>query len=163
MLEWYHWTLIGLAIVAGLLACNVPRALFWLFLGAFSYITSAWWHNAGIPFGTLYGAGTNLFICWLLYRMAETRWEMGVFNCFIFMLLIDLLFVTDIIKSRETFAICLEVANAAAMLLIGATGILDRIGAARHDFRIWGSSVLRRCHRALFASRKEYPRWWRAP
>lgn len=165
MLEWYHWTLIGMAASAAILAWNVPRALLWLGLGAASYVTSAMWHNAGLPFATHYGAATNVVIFLLLFKYAQTWWEMKFWPCITLMLLIDLLYVTGVIKTQEAFGIALEVVNAIAILLIGATGLTDRInaGAGNHNrgspYRAWASAL----HRTLFAKRERYPRWWSEP
>jgi hypothetical protein len=161
MLEWYHWALISLCILAGVSAWNVSRAILWLGLGAFSYVTSAWWHDAGFPYATLYGAFTNVVICVLLYKMADSKWEMGVFNCFIGMILIDLLYVCGVVKNAYDFAVGLEVVNVCAMLLIGATGILERLRSYGYDFRNSDSAVLHRIHHALHSQRSSYPHWWK--
>lgn len=160
-MEWYHWMLILTCVLSGLLAWDVPRALLWLGLGAFSYVTSAWWHDAGFPYATLYGAFTNVVICGLLYKMADSKWEMGVFNLFIGMILIDLLYVCGVVKSPYDFAVALEVVNFCAMLLIGITGILERLRKDGYDFSRSDSHFLRRCHSALHSQRQPYPHWWK--
>ncbi len=74
-MEWYHLVMIGAAVVAAALAWNVPRAVLWIVAGAISYVTSAWWHTAGLPGATYYGAATNLVICYLLWIFAQRRYE----------------------------------------------------------------------------------------
>lgn len=163
MLEWYHVTLIIMALAAGIAAWDVPRAVLWICLGALSYATSAWWHNMGFPYATLYGACTNFAICVLLAWLATTKYELWVFNAFILMLVIDALFVAGFIGSRFAFAVSLEIVNAAAMLLIMATGVSDRI--ARHEGQSVGDhhpGIAHLCNRALLAERTtHHEKWWR--
>lgn len=132
-MAWYHITLISAAIIAVALAWRVPRAVIWLGLGAISYVISAAWHNAGLPYATQFGAATNLVICYLFICWAEQRWEMRLLNCFHMMLLIDLLYIFGVIHDHLIFAATLEIINLAAILLVAGTGILDWI--ARHGHR----------------------------
>lgn len=162
-LEWYHVTLIVMALVSGIAAWDVPRAVLWICLGALSYATSAWWHNMGLPYATVYGATTNFVICLLLAWLATTKYELWLFNAFILMLVIDALFVAGFISSRFTFAVSLEIVNAAAMLLVMATGISERI--ARHDGHSFGDhrpSFADYCNRALLKERTpHHQKWWK--
>lgn len=162
-MEWYHATLLTMAVVAVVLAWRVPNAAAFVALGFFSYLSSAAWHNAGFPYATLYGASTNLVICYVIYRYgANVRWEAKLMACFVLMLLIDLLYVFGVIKSQYNFAVSLELVNAYALLLISATGILQRMGNG-HRFSHPYRSFLASFNRAVFAERKQYPRWWRHP
>lgn len=162
-MEWYHEVLAAMAIIAVILAWRVPNAVLWVGLGTLSFVTSAWWHNAGFPYGTLYGAATNLAICFAIYKYGkDTRWEGKLMSGFILMLLLDLLYVCGAIKTQYIFAVSLEVVNAYCLLLIWATGVAERIGNGRgfsHPYR----DVLGSFNRAVFAERKEYPKWWRHP
>lgn len=159
MLEWYHWTLITMAAIAAISAWHLPRATLWIGLGAFSYVTSAWWHNAGFPYGAAYGMATNLAICFTIYALAQQRWELRTWNMIHAMILIDILYLAGVIKTHLLFAVSLEVINAAALLLITATGIMDRAGYARlrsgsyRGRRPWGFA------RALFSERRHPPFW----
>jgi hypothetical protein len=160
-MEWFHATLLTMAAIAVALAWRVPNAAFFVALGVISYVSSAAWHNMGFPYATLYGAFTNLVICCVIYRSGiDVKWEAQLMACFVFMLLIDLLFVVGIIKSQYNFAVSLELANAYALLLISATGIAERIGNGRrfsHPYR----DLLDSFNRSVFAESKQYPRWWR--
>lgn len=162
-MEWYHGTLLTMAVIAVVLAWRVPNAALWVGFGLFSYVTSAWWHNAGFPYATLYGAATNVATCLAIYYVGVAKWEMRLFACFILMLLIDLLFVCGVIETQYIFAVSLEVVNAYALLLIWAAGIAERVGGG-HRFGHPYRSLLDRVHRALFSQgKKQYPRWWRHP
>ncbi|MCW0235227.1 MAG: hypothetical protein OJJ21_16620 [Ferrovibrio sp.] len=159
-MQWYHEALLIMASVAAATAWRVPRAALWLSLGAFSYITSAIWHNYGMPYATVYGASTNFVICLLLSRYAAMKWEMLLFDAFIAMLLVDFLFVTGFIPTQYWFAVSLEIINAAAILLVWSTGITEMVQRNGWSFSGSGRNFLGRCHRALFSQRKAYPRWW---
>ena len=111
----------------------------------------------------MFGACTNFAICLLLAWLATTKYELWIFNAFICMLMIDALFVSGFIGSRFAFAVSLEIVNAAAMVLIMATGIADRI--ARHEGQSVGDNhpgLARMCNRALLAQRTtHHQKWWK--
>lgn len=158
-MAWYHIVLIGAAIIAAALAWHVPRAVQWLALGALSYVSSAMWHNAGLPHGAFYGAMTNLAICYGLWIWADQRWEMRLWNCFHFMLIIDILYIVGIIRDQFTFAVSLELINLAAILLIAGTGIVQRVDGM--DFGPYRHRWIDSFHRCLWPERSMASRpWW---
>lgn len=157
-MHWYQSLLLAGAVIAGYLAWNVPRAILWISLGALSFVASSWWHDAGLPYGAAFGAATNVFICFMLYAYALQRWEMRLWNVFHGMILIDLLYLSGVVRSHYDFAVALELANWLALLVIGATGISERasrgVPAGRHSVRSFGL-----VHRALWAERARPPFW----
>jgi len=163
-MEWYHATLITMAVVAVVLAWRIPEAVVTVGIGAFFYVTSAWMHLNALWFATIYGISSNLVMCLVLYPMPKSagRWVDKVFSCYILMLLIDLLYVCGVIQSYDIFAGSLEVVNAYALLLIWAAGIAERAANGRRPYHLH-SGFLDRFNRAVLAPRKEYPRWWRHP
>jgi len=176
-MEWYHATLITMAIIAAALAWRVSGAVSVVSLGSFFYILSVWLHQAMAQsgasadhieqlqhFSTAFGAATNFFMCRLLYSMPKEagRWVDKVFSCYILMLLIDLLYVCGVIKSHYIFAVSLEIVNAYALLLIWAAGIAERAANGRSPNHSHGD-FLDSFNRAVLAPRKEYPKWWRHP
>lgn len=163
-MEWYHATLITMAVVAGVLAWRIPEAVVTVGVGAFFYVTSAWMHLNGLPVAMIYGISSNLVMCLLLYPMPKSagRWVDKVFSCYILMLLIDLLYVTGVIQSPYVFAVSLEVVTAYALLLIWAAGIAERAANGRRPYHMH-RDFLGRFNRSLLAERKEYPKWWRHP
>lgn len=156
-LEWYHWTLISAAIIAGALAWRVPRAVIWIGLGVASYVTSAMWHNAGWPYATQFGAATNLAICYLFWIFSNRRWEMRLWNFFHLMLVVDLLYMFGAIRDQFTFAVSLELINLSALIFIGVTGITERAGGG---IRSWSAHPRRigLVHRTLWAQRSDNSR-----
>lgn len=157
-MHWYQGVLLAGAVIATVLAWNVPRAVLWIALGALSFITSSWWHDAGLPYGAAFGGATNFAICLALYAWAQQRWELRVWNCYHLMLLIDILYLMGFIRSHYDFAVALEIANWLALLVIGAAGIAERAGHGM-AFRPLGHSGAGFFSRALFAPRKAPPFW----
>jgi hypothetical protein len=154
-----HLILSTAAVIAAVLAWRIPRAIMWIGLGALSYVTSAWWHNAGLPYGTVYGAATNLAICYLFWIFAENRWEMRLWNFFHLMLVIDLLYIFGAIRDLFTFAVSLELINLAALLFICGVGIMERASGIYSRRSYPGGSDF--FYRALWAERSVHSRpWW---
>lgn len=163
-MEWYHATLITMAVVAVVLSWRIPEAVVTVGMGAFFYVTSAWLHLSSNTAALAFGAATNLVMCFFLYPMPKAvgRWVDKVFSCYILMLLIDLLYAVGIIQSHYNFAVSLEAINAYALLLIWAAGIAERTADGRRPDR-FDRGFLGRFNRAVLAERKEYPKWWRHP
>lgn len=157
-MHWYHVALAIGAVIAGALAWEVPRAVLWISLGALSFLASSWWHDAGWPYGAAFGAATNIGICFLIYALAELRWELRVWNCFHLMIVIDLLNLTGVVKSHYDYAVALELANWLALLVIGAAGIMERAsrGVYSGPYRARGAGLV---YRALWAERSHPPFW----
>ncbi len=163
-MEWYHQVLVLLALIAALLAWHVPRAVLWIGVGTFSYVTSAWWHQAGIPHGEVYGAATNVATCALIYYLGPpwSGMETRLMSVFVLMILVDLLYATGIIQTPYLFAVTLEIINAYALLLIWAAGITERITRNGFFRRYPYRAILDYLHQALLGPKK-YPRWWENP
>ena len=161
-MNWYQIALVIGAIAVTVLAWNVPRAALWVGLGALSAIASAWWHDAGFPYPAVFGAATNLAICFALYAYSQLKWEMRVWNCFHLMIVIDLLYLSGWIYSHYDYAVALELANWLALLIIGSAGIAERAGYgptwvfARRARTGWAGVL----HRRLYAKRTDPP-WWK--
>lgn len=161
-MNWYQLALVIGAVVAAALAWNVPRAVLWIGLGALSAIASAWWHDAALPYPAVFGAATNLAICFALYAHSQLKWEMRVWNCFHLMIVIDLLYLSGWIYSHYDYAVALELANWLALLIIGTAGIAERAGYgpawafARRARTGWAGAL----HRRLYAKRADPP-WWK--
>lgn len=156
---WYQAALlIGAAVVAWI-SWRVPRAVFWVALGVLSGVASAYWHDAGLPHGAAFGAFTNLAICFLLYALAEKRWEMRLWNVFHLMIVVDILYLAGAIRSHYQFAVALELANWLGLVVIGSAGILDRsphAGTLARRARDWAPDFV---YRALHEKRSRPPFW----
>lgn len=157
-MHWYQSILLAGAVIAAALAWNVPRAVLWISLGALSFLASSWWHDAGFPYGAAFGASTNLAVCYVIYALAQLRYELRVWNSFHLMIVLDLLYMSGVIETHYTFAVSLELANWLALVIIGTTGILERVRYGRRDIP-WRPGWLHNLHRALFAERKRPPFW----
>ncbi len=153
--------LIAGAVLAIWSAWNVPRAVFWVALGAFLYAASAMWHNYGLPHGAFFGAGTNLFICLLMGIYADQKWEMRLWNFYHLMIVIDILFIFGFIQDKFIFAASLELVNLLALAFIIGTGAVER-NAGIADGR-FGNSGVNSLYPALFSQRAAWsrPPWQR--
>lgn len=157
-MHWYQTALLVGAVIVGILAWNVPRAVLWISLGGMSFVAGSGWHDAGLPHGAAFGAFTNFMICFALYAVAELRWEMRVWNCFHLMIVLDILYLTGFIESHYDFAVGLEIANWMALLVIGAAGLMQRIGHGVFSGRDYSSGVSL-FRNALYSKRRDRPFW----
>ena len=142
--DWYLWALAIAALGVLALAWNVPRAAMWIGLGALSFCSSGWWHDARLPYPEVFGAATDLAVICALYAYARLLYELIFWGCFIVMIFIDILSLTHLLNSHHDFAIGLEVANWLALVSIGAAGLANRAGIGRS----WV---------AVFRARPEWP------
>lgn len=158
---WYFVPLASIATISTALSWRVPRARYWIGLTALSFIASVlWWMSGGIH-PAAFGAATNFIVVGLMLPRASRKWEFYVINLFGFMILVDVLWQFGAIPSRFLFAITLEMANYAVLMVIAGVGILERIPA---DGRLPSgrrhASWPHLAYRHL-VKEKRYPRWWR--
>lgn len=160
-MQWYHYTLLAMAISAGVISWKIPRAVLWLSLGALSFVLSVIWHRSGLPGGLIFGAVTNFIICVCLSCVPKRMaWETGFFNAVIMMMMLDALRAWGFIASHEAFAIGLEIVNAVAILIIAAPGASEWVAKYGY-FRPGDRSFADRSHKALFAHKPQRPTWWK--
>ena len=159
-MQWYHWTLLALTALAIVLAWRVPRAVLWVGIGALFYYLTASWHNAGLPNGVWLGAASNFAMIVLITRYGQDKWEWLLGNAFALMILIDLFHAAGY-ATRLQFAVALEIVNAAALLMIAGTGMVQRIRDGQLAARLADCVAVRRSHQAAFARAKPYPQWWK--
>lgn len=158
-MEWYHWTLIGAACTAALLAWNVPRAVLWISIGAVFYLASAMVHNYGFRYATQFGGATNLAMCYLLWIYADQRWEMRLWNAFHLMIIIDILYIFGWIGSQYDFAVALEIINLVTLIFIAGTGAAERLNGVSSGPYLAGRP--HSLHNLLWAERSDRSRpWW---
>ena len=175
-MEWYQTALLVGSCVTMLASWNLPRARFWILMGAVSFAISSWYWNAGLPYPSAFGAGTNLIICFFLYALAVQQWELRVWNCFHLMIAIDILWLLgwidnainfvnsfDIpafqiqVESHYVFAVMLELCNWLALAVIFTTGLLERFYVDRtHHGSDW---LLGAVSRSLRSKRALAPFW----
>ena len=150
------------AVVALILSRNVPRAWAWICLGIISYTLSAFMHDANIPYAALLGVVTDFAIAIAILAFAKRRWEIAVVDCFGFMILVDLMWTANMIPSRYLYVTILELANWAALIVIGVTGVLQEATDGGLSARSRLSRLAGHAYRYLRES-AAYPRWWRHP
>lgn len=141
------------ACLAALVSFHLPRAWLWILLGAVSFVLSAIWQKAGLPYREGFGAATDFVIVLLIYRYAERRWELMVMNCFILMMLLDFLYITGAINSHFWLIVSLECANWLALFVITGAGITERIRDGEGVDYAVHRGVSGHLHRALHAER----------
>jgi hypothetical protein len=159
--EWYQWSIPLAGAIAAALAYRIPRAGLWMGLMVLSFALSSLWWDYGGPMPAAFGAATNFAIALIMLKYARNKWEFYIVDCYCLMILIDILWQFGTIPSHFWFAISLEAANWAIILLIGAMGIADRLrqngelrGRGHYDL---GLGLLG--HHLNKPAR--YPRWWR--
>lgn len=158
-MAWYHAMMISAALFALVSSWQLPRARLWIGAGAFSYASSALWHNYGLPYPVYYGAATNLVLCYLLWIFAQQRYEMRVWNAVHLMLVLDLLYLTGFIRDKIAFAVSLEIVNLVALALISLTGIMERCHVTSWADRYTGWRAL--IYKSLWAERSRNSKpWW---
>ena len=87
---------------------------------------------------SIVAAACDAVVCILIYRMGVERWErVWLYGISLAMMGTNLLYASGLIMGfspipdRGTLGIILEVMNLAALVLIGGTGILDRVQHGR--------------------------------
>lgn len=154
----YQMALLIGAIITVAIAHQVPRAMWWVLALALSFVLSTMWQEFGLPHREAFGTVTDLAIVAVMYVYAMQRWELWVMNCVILMILFNWIYALryaglDVLPHYWLIT-GLEVANWMAIIIISATGLLERqtddMGVANSDLDIgWAD----RCHRILYAER----------
>jgi len=155
-MPWYHLALIAGYAGAGLIAWNVPRGTLWAASSILIMQASYMWWEAGLPHGAFVGGALNIAMCLALYALARQRWEMTLWRCYHLMIVLDILFLLGA-ATHFQFAIGLEIANMMAIAVIGATGLMERLGNGVP--RAHPSGWLGSMRRSLYAKRR-VPPWW---
>ena len=160
-MQWYHYALAFLALLAAAASSKTPRALLWIAALTVSFVVSVGYlrfYDAieGTNQLSVFTADTEGFVplerewlppsvvqamcdaavVFLIIWLGRERWERPMLLSIVMgMFLLNLVYATGIIMNfppvppREVLGILLEVLNVAALLLIGGTGILDRVKA----------------------------------
>ena len=159
--EFYQWAPVIAGAVVAALARRVPNAPAWAALLVASFIVSSIWWNVSGPMPAAFGAATNFAISLIMLRHARNRWEFYVIDGYCFMILADICWQFGAIPSHYWYAISLEAANWAILLLIGAMGIAERLHANGGNRRRTGYARGAGLFARHFALEARYPRWWR--
>lgn len=139
-MHWYHFALIGSAIIAGLMAGKTPRAWLWIAAMAASfavsvtylYLPGPWWLPQP---GIAMMCDAVVFLA--VREMGRDRWEIyGLGTLLMISVTLSLMQTAARIAGfppqlpSEVYAIALEIINYLALILIGGVGLLDRIEAS---------------------------------
>jgi hypothetical protein len=157
MMEWYHYVMAGAALLAALAARKTPRAVIWVVSLAASFIVSvgylrgyqaievsnlsaAYTDGKLVPLlrdwlpPSIVAAACDAVVCVLIWFFGRERWEtVWLYGISLAMMGTNLLYASGLIigfppiPDRGTLGSILEAMNLAALLLIGGTGILDRV------------------------------------
>lgn len=154
MSEFQVALLIGL-LITGAISSKLPRAWLWLACGAASFVLSTAYARYGLPHAPAFTLAADSAVCLAVYFFGVERWEIsGIYRIFQASVLISIFRLSNIIADQWTYVVALEILNWAALLLIGATSILDRARAdERHSDWNWDPHL----HRSNIALRKARP------
>jgi len=149
--------LIGL-LITGLISSRLPRAWLWLACGAASFVVSTAYARYGLPHAPAFTLACDSAVCLAVYFFGVEKWEIsGIYRIFQLSVLISLFRLSNIIVDQWVYIVALEILNWVALLLIGATSILDRARANEgHSDWDWHPH-LHRSDLALRRSRQTQP------
>lgn len=121
------------AVFVAVVSSNLPRSNLWIAAGAASFIASTAWSRYGMPFPPAFTMGCDALVCLAIYFLARERWEEWLYRVFQASTLISLVYLAGPIEigsvvitmSHWLYVVTLEIANWAALLLIGGTALLE--------------------------------------
>lgn len=154
--------LIGAAITAAV-SISDRRALLWIAIGAANFaITTTWARQGHPPPPTAFVTGVfDAGMCLLIITFGRHRWERALGFVVQFMVLVSFARVAGMLNDRFLYVVTLELANWAALFVIGGTHIARRIDESLG--RMGLGSPARRAVRYVaaraFAERTSRPFW----
>jgi hypothetical protein len=158
----YQVALAVFAAVVVVVTWNLPRSVFWISLGALSFIASTAWARYDFPMEPFFTAVCDAAVCLAIFFLAQLKWELMLFRLFQASVLISLTYYGltvfwPSVASHYVYVTLLEIINWLALLLIFGTGIIQSAGV-HGDAAIsgWDRSV-RWAERTLLAPRTSHP------
>jgi len=125
----WAYSIIVLALVVMVIARGIPRAWLWIGVGGSSFVASSLYWDFGDPqLHPIFTFTCDALVCAVLHMRATEKWELGIFAAFILSCFSSLLRIGLFIQDDVLYAQLLEFFSAAALLVIGCTGITERIG-----------------------------------
>ena len=150
----YEAILLAGALFTLYVSRELPRAWTWIAIGAASCVASSMYWSLGFRDHTAFTFFADVFVCLALYAGARERWELILFFLYKMSAFISVVYfastrILGLHVPSWLYASGLELINAAALITIGATAIMDRNRAdgpahARYrysDFRKAGFSL----------------------
>lgn len=120
-----------------------------------------------LPPSIIAGA-TDVLLCACIRVFGQERWEtVWFFRLMLASVAVNLVYSSGLIlgfppvPDQDTLGIILEIINYLALLLIGGTGLLDRVGASHGNVRTFGSvrSFLHSLSSVLHKPSGKHPFW----
>lgn len=144
-MEWYHFTLLALAILTLLLSWHVPRCGKWIFLAFASYVVSVVYHRLAIyndimPHGAVVAFFCDAGVFILIRQMHVEKWEIfGLGSVVMLMAVFNLVQVLAVsfgfppAMNQFIYSAILECANVAYLLMICGVGLMDWLGHGKRE------------------------------
>lgn len=119
-----------MAIVALICTYRLPRAWIWIGLASVSYVVSSlyWQNTRNYELLPVVNITCDAALCWAIYAYYKEDWEIYVFIAYLASVFGSLLMLGGFIHHLWVYGSVLEAANAAAMLFMIGTGIIDMAG-----------------------------------
>lgn len=144
-MEWYHFSLLSLALIALLLSWRVPRCGKWIFLASASYVVSVVYHRMSVDYGIMPHGSVLAFFCdaivfIIIRQLHEDKWEIyGLGGVVMLMVVFNLVQVMAVsfgfppVMDKTIYSAILECANAAYLLMICGVGLMDWLENGNHE------------------------------
>lgn len=127
----YEVALLIMALVTLYVSRELPRAWTWVAIGAASCVASSFYWSLGFRDHTAFTFFADVFVCLALYSGARENWEIILYVLYKVSSFISVVYfastrILGLHVPSELYASGLELINAAALLTIGATALMDR-------------------------------------
>lgn len=161
--QWEAALLIG-AVLTAVVSISDHRALLWIALGAADFaLTTTYARHAAPWMPAAFVTGiADASVTFLIIAIARTRWERALGYIFQGMVLVSFVRLAGLLESHFAYVVTLELANWAALFVIGGTAIVRRVDALLARSARGGR--LARSFRALgamaFAPRQDWAPFW---
>lgn len=144
-MDWYHYVLGALALLALILSWNVPRCGKWIFLLSASYVVSVLYHRLAphddvMPHGSVVAFFCDAAIFIIIRQMHVEKWEIfGLGGVVLLMASFNMVQVLAVsfgfppVMDQAIYSAILECANVAYLLLIGGVGLADWLTHGRGE------------------------------
>lgn len=158
----YEAVLLIAALVTLYVSRELPRAWTWIAIGAASCVASSFYWSLGFRDHTAFTFFADVFVCLALYSGAREKWELILFFLYKMSAFISVVYfastrILGLHVPSWLYASGLELINAAALITIGATALMDRNRADGPAHARYRYSDLRKASHPLRASRSKDP------
>ena len=162
----YQIALLFGAAITMLISLNLERAALWIILGIADFAASTAYARYGLPYPPFFTMMCDALLCLAVFFLATRQWEKWLYHIFQGSVLVSLCYlVVRIVSGGAAGATAqhywyitgLEILNWVALLLIGSTAIIQRVGEHGGGLdRNWDHSVFG-ADSAFRSPRKDQP------